>query len=149
MPEPRDVAAALLARDHASRSLGMELVDVGAGAAKVRMVVRSDMVNGHGVCHGGLIFTLADSALAFACNGGNVNTLAAAASIEFVRPARLGTELVATASAVHQRGRTGHYDVVVTGDDDELIALFRARTRATGGAVLDEATVEGDTVDAP
>ena len=97
-------------------SIGIEIVDVGAGSAVVRMTVRADMVNGHGVCHGGLIFMLADSALAFACNSGNVNTLAASASIDFVRPARLGTRLLATAIAVHQRGRTGHYDVVVTAE---------------------------------
>ena len=103
MPEPSDVGAALLARDAASRSIGIEIVEVGAGSAVVRMTVRTDMVNGHGVCHGGLIFMLADSALAFACNSGNVNTLAASASIDFVRPARLGTRLVATAIAVHQR----------------------------------------------
>ena len=142
VPEPSDVAAALLARDAASRSIGIEIVGVGTGSAVVRMTVRTDMVNGHGVCHGGLIFMLADSALSFACNSGNVNTLAASASIDFVRPARLGTCLVATASKVYQRSRTGYYDVVVTAEnaDDaggEVIALFRGRTSETGGAVIE------------
>ncbi len=148
------MAAALLARDAASRSIGIEIVEVGAGSAVVRMTVRTDMVNGHGVCHGGLIFMLADSALAFACNSGNVNTLAASASIDFVRPARLGTRLVATAIAVHQRGRTGHYDVVVTADNadnadnaasGEIIALFRGRTSETGGAVIEDSAPTKDT----
>ena len=147
MPEPSDVGAALLARDEASRSLGIEIVQVGSGSAVVRMKVRTDMVNGHGVCHGGLLFTLADSALAFACNSGNVNTLAASASIDFVRPARLGTRLVATAIAVHQRGRTGHYDVVVIDEDagHEVIALFRGRTSETGGAVIEDTEPMKDT----
>lgn len=146
MPEPSDVGAALLARDEASRSIGIEIVEVGAGSAVVRMTVRTGMVNGHGVCHGGLIFMLADSALAIACNSGNVNTLAASASIDFIRPAQLGTRLLATAIAVHQRGRIGHYDVVVTDEDagDEVIALFRGRTSETGGAVIkDNGQIEG------
>ena len=150
MPEPSDVGAALLARDEASRSNGIEIVDVGAGSAVVRMTVRADMVNGHGVCHGGLIFMLADTAQAIASNSGNVNTLAASASIDFVRPARLGTRLLATAIAVHQRGRTGHYDVVVideaAGDaGHEVIALFRGRTSETGGAVIEDTEPMKDT----
>lgn len=137
MPEPRDVGAALLARDRASSSLGIEMVDAGPTQAVVRMTVRPDMVNGHDVCHGGLIFTLADTALALACNGGNVNTLAAAASIDFVRPALLGTTLVATATLIERRGRTGHYDVVVR-DGAAVIALFRGRTREIGGAIIED-----------
>ena len=137
MPEPRDVGAALLARDRASSSLGIEMVDAGPTQAVVRMTVRPDMVNGHDVCHGGLIFTLADTALALACNGGNVNTLAAAASIDFVRPALLGTTLVATATLIERRGRTGHDDVVVR-DGAAVIALFRGRTREIGGAIIED-----------
>lgn len=142
MPQPTDVGAALLARDRASRSLGIEMVEAGTASAVVKMEVRPDMVNGHDVCHGGLIFTLADTALALACNGANVNTLAAAASIDFVRPARLGALLVATATAIEQRGRTGHYDVVVR-DGAEVVALFRGRTREIGGAVVEAATPLG------
>lgn len=119
------------------------MVEIGPSRAVARMRVRSDMVNGHDVCHGGLIFTLADTALALACNAGNVNTLAAAASIDFVRPARLGTTLVATARSIEQRGRTGHYDVVVTDDESGVVALFRGRTREIGGPVVDDLDAGG------
>src|SRR5688572_1520245 len=92
--EPRDVAAAaaraLYAQDHASQALGMRVLEVGPGYARVSMLVRADMVNGHRICHGGLIFTLADSAFAFACNSYDSVTVAAGATVEFLLPGRLG-----------------------------------------------------------
>ena len=117
--------------DSASRDLGMTVTVTKPGAAVACFEVRQNMVNGHDVCHGGYIFTLADSAFAFACNTYNCVTFAASASIEFVRPARLGDKLVATASEAHRGGRTGIYDVTVTNQDDEVVSIFRGRSYAT------------------
>ena len=99
------------------------------------MRVREDMVNGHAICHGGYIFTLADSAFAFACNSYDVTTVAAHCEISFLRPARLGEMLVAEAEERHRRGRSGIYDVTVRGADGETIALFRGWSRSIGGSV--------------
>ena len=110
----RRSAAAMWAGDRASRGLGMQLVDVGPGQATVRMTVREDMVNGHAIGHGGLTFTLADSAFAFACNSYNRSTVAAACEIRFLAPTRLGDELVARAVERSRTGRDGVYDVTVS-----------------------------------
>lgn len=117
--------------DVASQDLGMTVSVTEAGSAKATFEVRKNMVNGHDLCHGGYIFTLADSAFAFACNTYNRVTVAASASIEFIRPARLGDKLVATASEVSRGGRTGIYDATVTNQDGEVIAIFRGRSYAT------------------
>jgi acyl-CoA thioesterase len=117
--------------DLASKDLGMTVEVTEPGRAEARMKVRANMVNGHDICHGGYIFTLADSAFAFACNTYNFITVAASASIEFVRPARLGDCLVATAKEVHRGGRTGIYDITVTNQDDAVVAIFRGRSYAT------------------
>ena len=119
-------------RDDASHALGVELLDVGDGAAVTRMVVRPDMLNGHDVCHGGLIFTLADTAFAFACNSHGPITFAAGASIEFLAPGRSGATLTATATERYHRGKNGHYDVEVVDDDGVVVALFRGRSRSVG-----------------
>ncbi len=123
---------AMYDRDAASKALGVELVEVGDGAAVTRMVVRPDMVNGHDVCHGGLIFTLADTAFAFACNSHGPVTFAAGASIEFLAPGRGGATLTATASETYRKGKNGHYDVEVVDDAGVTIALFRGRSRSVG-----------------
>lgn len=140
-PGPAMVARSLYARDPSARTFGIELVDVGAGRAVVEMVVRSDMCNGHGICHGGMIFTLADSALAFASNSHNENAVAAGASVEFVRPVPDGSTLRATATEQSLRGRTGIYDVEVALADGTTVALFRGRTQRIGGAVLADGQV--------
>jgi acyl-CoA thioesterase len=131
--DPAATAAAMRARDRCSDALGMDLLDVGDATATVRMTVRADMCNGHGVCHGGMIFTLADTAMAFASNA-DVDALATAASIEFLEATREGDELRATAVERHRRGRTGIYDVSVERPDGTVVALFRGRTLAVGGA---------------
>jgi acyl-CoA thioesterase len=123
--------ATMWADDLASQGLGMRIKVTAPGCAEARFEVRSNMVNSHGVCHGGYLFTLADSAFAFACNSYNHVTYAASASIEFVRPAHLGDELLAIASKEHRGGRTGIYDVRVTNQDDEIVAIFRGRSHAT------------------
>ena len=102
------------------------------------MTVRPDMVNGFAVCHGGLIFTLADTAFAFAGNAYDEVTVAASASIEFLLPVRLGDQLVAIASEDHRQGRSGYYTVVVSNQADERVALFRGRARALGERLLAE-----------
>jgi acyl-CoA thioesterase len=128
-------AEALFARDSAATLLGYHIISVMPGGARVGMTVRNDMCNGHRICHGGLIFTLADSAFAAACNSYNESSVAAAASIDFLAPAREGDELVADASEVWRSGRTGIYEIKVTNQRGELIALFRGRSHRIGGAV--------------
>ena len=127
-------AAAMWADDRASRALGMELRDVGPGRAELAMTVRDDMVNGHGIGHGGLTFTLADSAFAFACNSYNRRTVAAGAEIRFRAPTRLGDDLVATAVERDREGRDGTYDVTVRAGDT-VVAEFTGRSREIGGAL--------------
>jgi acyl-CoA thioesterase len=117
----------MMASDAASRTLGMELLDYGDGWARVRMTIRDDMVNGHGVCHGGMIFSLADTAFACACNSWGPVTVAAGADIAFVAPGRRGDRLTAEARVRSRFGRNGIYDVTVT-RDDEVIAEFRGRS---------------------
>ena len=121
-------AADMWADDRASQALGMEIVEVGPGRATLRMSVRADMVNGHGIGHGGLTFALADSAFAFACNSYGRTTVAAAAEIRFRRPTRLGDELVADAVERSRDGRDGVYDVTVRAGD-ETVAIFVGRSR--------------------
>jgi acyl-CoA thioesterase len=119
----------MLANDLATRSLGIEISDVSAGRATATMVVRPDMSNGHGICHGGYVFLLADTAFAFACNASGTATVASGADVEFLAPAAVGERLTAVAEEVVVRGRAGVYDVVVR-RDREVLALFRGRSRA-------------------
>ncbi len=119
------------ANDAASQGLGMKLEMTGPGCAQARFEVRGDMLNGHDVCHGGFLFALADSACAFACNSYNIVTVSSSASIEFVRPARLGDKLLAVATERHRGGRTGIYDVTIRNQDQEVVALFLGRSYAT------------------
>ena len=115
---------------------------IAPGAATMTMRVRADMVNGHDLCHGGLIFTLADSCFAYACNSENLNTVAAGARIEFLAPARLGDELTATAKQVQQGRRSGVYDVTVSNRAQQPIALFRGNSHRIGGHLVDTGTGE-------
>jgi acyl-CoA thioesterase len=133
-----EVAAAMWARDSASQALGMALEEVRPGYARLRMAVRPDMLNGHGTCHGGIVFALADSAFAFACNSRGIVTVASGCSVEFLAPAREGDELVAVATERSLEGRNGVYDVDVRTADERLVAAFRGRSAATRGRVLDE-----------
>jgi len=129
-------ADAMWSGDHATQSLGMTLVSVTAGAAVISMPVRQDMVNGHGLCHGGFIFTLADSAFAFACNSRNQVTVAAGARIDFLKSAKLEDVLTATAQVVHQGKRTGVYDVQVVNQLGQVVAEFRGNSATIGGALV-------------
>jgi acyl-CoA thioesterase len=127
---------AMWAEDRASQELGMRVEQVASGRARVTMVVRPDMTNGHGTAHGGYIFTLADSAFAFACNSANERTVAQACDVVFVAPASEGDLLVADAVERHRYGRNGIYDVRVTCGDN-VVAEFRGRSRTIGGKVVD------------
>ena len=128
-------AQALYARDRASQALGMRLAEVRPGRARVVMIVRPDMVNGHDVCHGGIVFALADSAFAFACNSYNESTVAAAGAIDFLAAARAGDELTAEASELWRTRRNGIYEISVTNQRGERVALFRGRSYRIDGQV--------------
>ncbi|MBV9562508.1 MAG: hydroxyphenylacetyl-CoA thioesterase PaaI [Bradyrhizobium sp.] len=133
----RACAEAMWKEDDASSALGMKIVEIGPGRAMLSMTVRPDMVNGQRIAHGGFIFTLADSAFAFACNSHNARAVAAQGDITFIRPGRLGDLLVATAREVSRSGRSGIYDVQVRVGDD-VIAEFRGHSRVIPGAWLPE-----------
>jgi acyl-CoA thioesterase len=131
----------MYARDHTAKALGITVEEIGPGFARCRMVVRQDMVNGHGTCHGGLTFTLADAAFAYACNACNRATVAQGAQISFIAPARVGEVLTASAQEQSRAGRTGIYDVTVAKPDGTVVALFRGTSYETRGAVVAAAEV--------
>ena len=139
MSDPQAVAeasaAAMYAQDRASQALGMRILEIRPGYARLAMSVREDMVNGHKICHGGLIFTLADSAFAFACNTYDLVTVASSGSIEFLLPVRLGDELTAIAEERSRSKRTGVYDVAVRNQRGECVAMFRGRSHEIGGRI--------------
>jgi acyl-CoA thioesterase len=132
MPNPQTIAEhvgrGMLAEDAASRGLGMRIESIGPGRARMCMTVRPEMLNGFKICHGGFITTLADSAFAFACNSYNELTVAAGIVVDFVAPAREGDVLQADAREVALAGRTGVYDVTVTNQRGEVIAVLRGRS---------------------
>ncbi|MGP8033480.1 MAG: hydroxyphenylacetyl-CoA thioesterase PaaI [Steroidobacteraceae bacterium] len=128
-------AQALYERDRASQALGMQLTAVAPGSARVVMKVRADMVNGHRLCHGGIVFALADSAFAFACNSYNESTVAAAGAIDFLSGAREGDELTADARELWRTRRNGIYEITVCNQRGERVALFRGRSYRIDGQV--------------
>ena len=149
VPQPRrpaaDAAADTLAQrvadsmwphDRAAQLLGIHVVAVGAGRARLTMEVRDDMNNGHGTCHGGMIFTLADCAFAYACNSHNKHTVASACHIDFLAPARVGDVLEAEAVEQSLTGRTGVYDITVRNQGGQAIALFRGKSHRTHGEIV-------------
>lgn len=127
----------MYARDRATQGLGIQLLEVRPGFARMQMVVRNDMLNGHAMCHGGFIFTLADSTFAFACNSYNVQTVAAGCNIEFLAPAFEGERLQAEAVEQSRSGKTGIYDIVVTNPEGRKIALMRGKSHQLKGAVVE------------
>jgi acyl-CoA thioesterase len=129
---------AMWANDRASKSLGMQLVAIGPGSATLTMAVRDDMLNGHDLCHGGLIATLADSAFAFACNAYNEVTVASGFDVNLLAGARRGDLLSASAREVAKSGRTGVYDIAVTNQRGEAVAAFRGRSYTIKGKPLIE-----------
>jgi acyl-CoA thioesterase len=139
----RRVAERMFANDEASRALGIEIVRLGPGSAEVTMRVRPEMLNGHGTCHGGLIFALADSAFALACNTHDHVTVASGCGIDFVQPAHAGDVLMATAEERALAGRTGVYDVTVVNERGKTVALFRGKSHRIQGHVVPESSSSG------
>ena len=132
------VAESMYERDTATQALGIRIAHVGPGYAELAMTVRADMLNGHEICHGGFIFTLADSAFAYACNSYNLNTVASGCAIEFTAPARAGDVLAARAHERQLAGRTGVYDVEVANQRGETVALFRGKSYRIKGHLIEE-----------
>lgn len=135
-------ANAMWSEDRASRALGMELLAVAPGRATVRMTVRSDMCNGHRLCHGGMIFSLADSAFAVACNSHNKVTVANNCTVAFVSSAKLGDVLTAEAVERHRGGRSGITDVTVTDQSGRLVAVFRGHSTQVKGEVVPDPSAD-------
>lgn len=131
-------AKAMWDDDNATRHLGMELLAVAPGEATITMTIAETMTNGHGTCHGGYIFTLADSAFAFACNTYNQRTVAQHCSVTYIAPAFKGDRLTATAREVSRRGRAGIYDIRITNQEGEHVAEFRGHSRTVKGTHLPE-----------
>jgi acyl-CoA thioesterase len=127
---------ALHVGDQCAHSHGIEILESTPGCARLSMQVREGMVNGHNICHGGMIFTLADTAFAHACNNRNFNTVASGCNIDFVGPARLGDTLFADAIERSQAGRTGVYDIAVTNQDGKTVALFRGKSYRIHGHLV-------------
>lgn len=130
------VSAGMYAKDRASQGLGMTVDEIRPGYARISMKVRSDMLNGHGICHGGFIFSLADSAFAYSCNSYNLATVASGCAIEFLAPGKEGDLLVAEAIERSMSGRTGVYDVSVANQYRQHIALFRGKAYRIKGEVI-------------
>ena len=129
-------AEAMYSRDRAAQALGIRIVRVQPGASLLTMDVRSDMVNGHHICHGGMIFSLADTAFAYACNSYNKNTVASACHIDFLAPAKEGETLEAEAVERSAAGRTGVYDITVRIAGGKTVALFRGKSYRINGEVI-------------
>lgn len=141
----RDCAQRMYLNDTASRELGITIDVPAAGEALARLTVTPEMVNGFGVCHGGYLFTLADTAFAFACNAYGRVTVAAAASIEFLRPVHVGDRLEAHARELHRGRSYGIYDVMVRDQESRTVAAFRGRAQATDRPLPGRPTCESDT----
>lgn len=129
-------AETMWAEDRASRALGMKIENIAPGEAVLSMTVRTDMTNGHGICHGGFIFTLADSAFAFACNTYDQRTVAQQCAVTFIEPVRQGEILTAHAVERNRAGRGGIYDVSVRDSKNKVVAEFRGHSRTIAGSLL-------------
>ena len=134
----KKVASKILERDKTCRSMGICLEYVNEGTATLSLEIKEQHINGHGICHGGIIFTLSDSAFAFACNSRNAASVAQHASVTFIKPAELGDKLFATAKEISLVKRNGIYDVTVTNQNANVIAEFRGYSRTIKGPLLKE-----------
>lgn len=137
----REASKRMYATDHAARTLGIHIVDIGAGWSKLRMTVRENLVNGHNIGHGGLTFTLADTAMAYASSSHNQRTVAHTTQITFMAPTYAGDVLTATATETAVRGRSGIYDVRVENQKGETVAVFRGQTQAIKGKLVEDLPV--------
>ncbi len=141
--EPQAIAEAcaevLWSHDRASKKLGISVENIAPGYAELSMTVADDMVNGHSICHGGFMFTLADSTFAFACNTYNQNCVAQHCTISYLAPAFKGDRLLATATEVSRHGRNGIYDISIVKQDNKKIVEFRGFSRTIAGTLLPDA----------
>lgn len=131
------VGAAMLERDDSARFLGVSLDAIGPGHARMSMMVTRPMLNALGLCHGGFTYKLADDAFAYACNSHNRNAVGLNCTISYLAPAREGDRLTAICDERHRKGRSGTYDVTVTNQDGEVIALFRGLCRVVDGTIVE------------
>ncbi len=131
-----DVVAHMMANDLFSQWLGVEVLDVKDGYSKIKMTVRKEMINGFGIVHGGIAFSLADSAFAFACNNRNVLSVALDTSINFLKPVNVGDELTAEANELHNGKSTGLYNITVTNQKDLLVAVFKGNCFRTNKKLI-------------
>ena len=127
-PSVEEIGASMFSRDRTAQWLGMSLEEIRVGYARMTMTVRPEMTNGHGICHGGMIFTLADTTFAYACNSYNIEAVAAGCAVEFLKPGRTGDVLTAVGQEEALVGRHGIYDIRVTTETGELIAVFRGKS---------------------
>jgi acyl-CoA thioesterase len=134
---PDVVAAAMRSADEVAHTHDMSVDHVGADCATVSMTVTAEMANGLGVCHGGLVFTLADTAMAYASNAGDERTMSTTATIDWLRPARVGARLTATSTLTAARGRNAIHDIVVTDESGAVVALVRGQTLRIGGRITE------------
>lgn len=138
--DPLELAQAvgreMYARDNTAHFLGIQLDAIGPGWARMHLKVRSEMANGHGICHGGIIFTLGDTTFAYSCNSHNHNAVASGCAIDYVAPAHVGDTLYAVGEERAVAGRTGVYDIEITNQDGKRIAYFRGRSYRIKGTVV-------------
>jgi acyl-CoA thioesterase len=127
----------LLEKDYFSKWLGIEILEIKEGYSKIKMTIRNEMVNGFGIVHGGVTFSLADSAFAFACNNRNNLSVALDTSINFMKPAHVGDVLTAEAKEIHNGKSTGLYQIFITNQNDHLIALFKGTCFRTGKKLVE------------
>lgn len=140
----REAAKRMYSTDHAARTLGIHVIEVGPGRSVLGMTVRSTMVNGHDIGHGGMTFTLADTAMAYACNSYNQKAVAHTTQITFMAPTFAGDVLTATATETALRGRTGIYDVRVRNQNGATVAVFRGQTQALKGKLIEDLPITRD-----
>ncbi len=136
MPTPQQVVAHMLKNDLFSQWLGISVIEINEGYSKVKMTVRQEMINGFGIVHGGIAFSLADSAFAFACNNRNVLSVALDTSINFIKPVHVGDELFAEAKEIHNGKSTGLYEIEIINQKNNLVAMFKGLCYRTDKTLL-------------
>ena len=138
MPQPKEVVAHIMENDLFSQWLGIEVLSVTAGYSKIQMTVRKEMINGFGIVHGGIAFSLGDSCFAFACNNRNVLSVALDTSINFTKPVQVGDVLIAEAKELHNGKSTGLYHITITNQHEHIVALFKGTCFRTNRSLIGE-----------
>ena len=138
MPQPKEVVAHMMENDLFSQWLGIEVLDVKEGYSKIQMTIRKEMINGFGIVHGGIAFSLGDSCFAFACNNRNVLSVALDTSINFTKPVQVGDILIAEAKELHNGKSTGLYHITITNQHEHIVALFKGTCFRTNRKLVGE-----------